>query len=101
ELMSLESVPDHLEGESFASVVADPELPFKEAVYGVTKRGDMLGRMIKTDHWRYIEWDEGRSGRELYNQVDDPLEYQNLATDDTYYQEVMSRLSDSLKSIVR
>ncbi len=98
ELMNLESVPDYLEGESFASVVADPELPFKETVYGVTKRGDMMGRMVKTEHWRYIEWDEGRSGRELYNQVDDPLEYQNLATSDNYYQEVMSRLSDSLRN---
>ncbi|WP_421897745.1 sulfatase [Marinoscillum sp.] len=97
ELMNLKNVPDYLEGESFASVVANPELSFKEAVYGVTMRGDMIGRMVKTDHWRYIEWDEGRSGRELYNQIDDPQEYENLAKSDSYYEEVMSRLSDSIR----
>ncbi|GAH08287.1 unnamed protein product, partial [marine sediment metagenome] len=40
ELMNLKNTPDYLEGESFASVVDNPELPFKNEVYAVTKRDD-------------------------------------------------------------
>ena len=78
ELMNLEA-PDHLEGKSFASVVEDGELPFKDQVYAVTKRGDKMGRMVKNNSWRYIEWDHGENGAELYDQEKDPHEYTNLA----------------------
>ena len=40
--------------------------------------------MVKNERWRYVEWDEGRMGNELYDQVDDPVEYRNLASDPTY-----------------
>jgi len=39
----------------------------------------IMGRTIRTDRWRYTEWDEGRSGAELYDQDADPGEYKNLA----------------------
>jgi iduronate 2-sulfatase len=40
----------------------------------------MLGRTVKTDKWRYTEWDDGNKGMELYDQKNDPVEYNNLAT---------------------
>jgi len=84
EIMNLDNTPDYLEGKSFASVVEDPELPFKNEVYAVTRRGDMMGRMVRTEDWRYIEWDNGNQGRELYNQKNDPDEYHNLADNSEY-----------------
>ncbi|PQB07700.1 hypothetical protein BST83_11430 [Polaribacter filamentus] len=81
ELMDLKNVPEYLEGQSFAASVDDPEKPFKTEVKAVTRRGDMLGRMVKNKDWRYVEWDFGKKGRELYNQQNDPLEYNNLAKD--------------------
>ncbi len=84
DLMELENTPDYLEGESFASVVNDPELPFKDQVYAVTRRGEMLGHMVKNKEWRYIEWDFGKQGAELYDQTNDPLEYNNLAANQEY-----------------
>ena len=84
EIMNLDNTPDYLEGKSFASVVQDPELPFKNEVYAVTRRGDMMGRMVRTEDWRYIEWDNGNQGRELYNQKNDPDEYQNVADNSEY-----------------
>jgi len=33
---------------------------------------------IRTEHWRYIRYDEGRAGEELYNLQDDPEEWRNL-----------------------
>jgi uncharacterized sulfatase len=95
ELMDLKETPDYLEGKSFASVVDDPELPFKDQVYAVTKRGDKMGRMVKNKEWRYIEWDGGQHGAELYDQKNDPLEYINLA-DNTEYSKVRSEMSTLL-----
>jgi len=83
ELMNLDA-PDYLEGLSFASVVADGDLPFKDQVYAVTKRGDIMGRMVKTKSWRYIEWNNGENGAELYDQRNDPMEYNNLAQSEEY-----------------
>jgi uncharacterized sulfatase len=42
---------------------------------------EIMGRTIRTDHWRYTEWDEGRSGTELYDQDNDSGEWKNLAND--------------------
>ena len=84
EIMNLKNTPDYLEGKSFASLVEDPELPFRDQVHAVTKRGEILGRMVKNIEWRYIEWDHGNQGSELYNQKEDPLEYNNLAQNTEY-----------------
>jgi len=84
EIMNLNDTPEYLEGQSFAKVVTDPELSFKSEVYAVVRRGDMLGRMVKNKEWRYIEWDYGQKGLELYDQKRDPIEYNNLAGDPAY-----------------
>jgi hypothetical protein len=83
-LLKLKNVPTYLEGKSFAKVVHNPSKPFRSYVEAVVSRGDMLGRMVKNEKWRYIEWDKGQKGTELYDQVNDPVEYNNLATRPEY-----------------
>ncbi len=90
DLMELENVPDYLEGKSFASIVRDPALPFRSEVRAIIRRGEKTGRMVKNSQWRYVEWDEGRMGNELYNQADDPVEYHNLAAEPEYADVVSS-----------
>jgi uncharacterized sulfatase len=43
-----------------------------------------MGRSVRTERWRYTEWDEGRKGVELYDHASDPHEYRNLANDPAY-----------------
>ena len=39
----------------------------------------LIGHSVSTDRFRYIEWDEGRGGRQLYDHETDPHELKNLA----------------------
>ena len=79
ELLKLKNTPEYLEGKSFAKSVKNPSKPFRKSVEAVVSRGEMLGRMVKNEKWRYIEWDKGQKGIELYDQANDPIEYNNLA----------------------
>ena len=91
ELLKLKNVPTYLEGKSFAKSVKNPSKPFRKSVQAVVSRGEMLGRMVKNEKWRYIEWDKGQKGIELYDQVNDPIEYNNLA-ENPEYKDVISEL---------
>ena len=41
----------------------------------------VMGRAITTERWRYIEWNGGQKGRQLYDHSTDPKEQINLAQD--------------------
>ncbi len=84
ELAGLETVPEHLEGRSFAQILKDPSKPFRTEVRAIVNRGPMMGRMVKNENYRYIEWADGNMGVELYDQLKDPVEYHNLAEDPAY-----------------
>ena len=58
----------------------------------------VFGRSVRTDRYRYTEWDEGREGVELYDYETDPEEHINLAVDHPEYKELMKELSQLLHS---
>lgn len=84
DLLQLKNTPNYLEGESFAKVMDNPNQPFRSEVRAVMTRGDIMGKSVKNKEWRYIEWEDGKEGVELYNQKEDPLEYNNLASNTKY-----------------
>lgn len=73
--------PANLAGRSAAPLLDDPDQPWKQAAYMQLVRGAAEGRTVRTERWRYTEWDQGRQGIELYDHDDDPGEYHNLAND--------------------
>lgn len=69
-----------MEGISFAPLLDNPQRPWKKAAYTMVRRGrDRFGRSVRTERYRYTEWDEGRAGVELYDHENDPHEWRNLA----------------------
>ncbi len=96
-LVSLCGLPhrDGLDGIDLSPQLNDPSQPTKGAAYTVVsrsldpsinseKRMDYLGRSVRTDRWRYTEWDAGKRGVELYDHAHDPHEWHNMATDPKY-----------------
>lgn len=84
DIFKLKNTPKYLEGRSFKKILKNPMKEFRTTVSAIVNRGDKLGRMVKNEQWRYIEWDDARMGVELYNQTNDPIEYVNLANDPAY-----------------
>ncbi|MBO9640983.1 MAG: DUF4976 domain-containing protein, partial [Siphonobacter aquaeclarae] len=47
--------------------------------YTQVRRNQLFGRSVRTERWRYTEWDGGKAGAELYDHEKDPEEFTNLA----------------------
>jgi arylsulfatase A-like enzyme len=87
ELCHLEP-PANLEGRSFAPLVDDPDQPWKDAAFTTmvkrTRLGRTFGRAMRTDRYRFVEWQGNKSPEpvyELYDEQRDPLEQKNIAAD--------------------
>ena len=83
------AAPGNLEGTSFTPLLNDPNRPWKKMAFTQVQRGKIAGRSVRTERWRYTEWDRGKQGTELYDHNSDPGEYYNLASDSKYEQIVV------------
>jgi len=87
--------PEGLEGRSLVPLLDNPRQDWKQAAYTQVRRGRTDGRSVRTERWRYTEWDGGAQGAELYDHDSDPGEYQNLAADPAHA-ETVTELKASL-----
>lgn len=84
--------PPQQQGLSFAPLLDNPDQPWKEAVFSQYRRSDkdgkVMGYSIRTDRYRYVEWEHLKSGeiraRELYDHRTDPQENVNVAAKPSY-----------------
>jgi uncharacterized sulfatase len=96
-LVSLCGLPvrEGLDGIDLSPLLNDPSRPSKPAAFTVVSRTndpsvnqsqvmDYLGRSVRTERWRYTEWDGSKRGAELYDHENDPHEWHNLANDPKY-----------------
>jgi uncharacterized sulfatase len=74
--------PGNLEGKSLRPLLEDPQAAWDKPAYTQAKPAKSMGRSVRTQRWRYIEWDDdGKAGAQLYDHDADPHEYVNLAAD--------------------
>ena len=92
ELCELEA-PHPLEGISMEPLLSQPNRSWKKAAFSQYPRdytkikhkrhGDVMGYTARTEHYRYVQWKDWKSGdileEELYDHRSDPHEMTNLA----------------------
>jgi uncharacterized sulfatase len=76
--------PGGLEGASLKPLLRDPAAPWDRPAYSFALVQGVLGRAVRTDRWRYAEWDEGKAGAFLFDRSNDPDELKNLVADSAH-----------------
>jgi arylsulfatase A-like enzyme len=74
--------PAELEGRSLTPLLRNPAAAWNHPAFTQVRRGGAAGFMgysVRTERWRYNEWDSGKRGVELYDETRDPDETQNVA----------------------
>jgi iduronate 2-sulfatase len=96
--------PAALQGQSLVPMLKDPNVKGRGwALTQVTRGGAndrrFFGYSLRTDRFRYTEWDDGQKGKELYAHPQDIREQTNLA-DDPKYAADLKQVSDLLHQAV-
>jgi iduronate 2-sulfatase len=73
--------PDYLDGVSLKPLLENPVSSWDRAAYTQVMRDTFHGYSVRTEQWRYTEWDNGKEGVELYDHANDSGELKNLAAD--------------------
>ena len=88
--------PENVQGQSLVPMLKEPKTVGRGwALTQVARAGanrsranaeggarkGYFGYSLRTDRWRYTEWDEGKEGRELYDHDNDPREITNRVSD--------------------
>jgi iduronate 2-sulfatase len=94
-----------VEGRSFAGVLGNVELSHRDHVThvyprSVPDRGNVLGRAIRTERYRLVEWKPpgaagGAAELELYDYLDDPQESRNLVQEQPEVVKTLQEILDS------
>lgn len=75
--------PANLAGVSLRPLIEKPRRRWNRAALTQVRRGTrdnwFKGYSLRTERWRYTEWDGGSKGIELYDHQEDPREFKNLA----------------------
>lgn len=73
--------PANLPGASLRPLLANPSARWDRPAFTQVERPGFPGHSVRTERWRYTEWDGGKLGVELYDHTSDPGEMKNLAAD--------------------
>ena len=85
--------PDYLDGKSLIPLLEDPKAQWNRPAITQTVLGKNInGYTIRSERYRYTEWNKGKDGVQLYDHDADPKELKNLANDPAH-QGTVSELS--------
>ncbi len=87
EICGLEHTPPNLQGRSLAPLLANPNGPWDPPAISQMRRlaqgRQVMGYSLRTERYRYTEWEFGAEGGELYDYERDPREVHNAVNDPT------------------
>lgn len=74
--------PKGLEGKSLRPLLLKPNTAWDRPAYTEVRRGGGgHGYSVRSERYRYVEWNDGQAGVELYDEQADPQELNNLAAE--------------------
>ena len=76
------AAPPNLDGVSLRPLLDHPNAKWKRPAFTQVQRGGVRGfpgYSVRTERWRYVLWDDGAKGAQLYDHANDPQEQRNLA----------------------
>ncbi|MEO7648975.1 MAG: sulfatase [Bryobacteraceae bacterium] len=76
--------PKGVEGKSIAPLLKNPAAAWNRPAYTFIQRATVKGATVRTERFRYTEWDGGAQGTELYDEPNDAAEMRNVAADPKY-----------------
>jgi iduronate 2-sulfatase len=88
--------PKNLEGASLKALLENPEAAWHRAAFTQVQRSGFPGYSVRTERWRYTEWDDGKQGAQLYDHDIDPHELHNLARDPMF-----AKVAEEMRVLVR
>ena len=97
--------PKDIQGKSLMPLIKNPNEKWNKPAFTQVQRiinrdkpdqKIIMGRSVRTERWRYNEWDETKMGVELYDHQNDPDEFINLAND-VKYASIVKEMSDLLR----
>jgi iduronate 2-sulfatase len=95
--------PAGLHGRSLVPLLTNALAPWDHPAVSQVRRGAMpeafMGYTIRTDRWRYTEWDGGTRGTELYDVAADPDELRNVAAQPAH-RETVTGLQGRLRQLI-
>ena len=89
------------EGFSLISLLKNPDAAWPHSAVTTLAWKGTVGHSIRTDRYRYNEWDNGKQGRELYDHETDPQEYKNLADNPKYKKQVDELHEEIVRTVAR
>jgi uncharacterized sulfatase len=100
ELAGLTPPPGY-QGTSLKPLLENPDLTWDRPAYTQVWRSPnqnnrFPGHTVRTERWRYTEWENGGRGNQLYDHDADPHELKNLAGD-AKYADVLAKMKDLVK----
>lgn len=105
-LCQMQNTPADLDGRDLTQLLMDVTTPWTENAYTQQQRmvrdtpdaapRPVMGWSVRTERYRYTEWNEGAEGGELYDYQTDPNEYNNLYGN-KQYKKLQAKLSADLR----
>ena len=96
--------PSGLHGRSLVPLLKNPKAKWDRPALTQVRRGaaaePFMGYSVRTEKWRYTEWDDGKRGVELYDEKDDRDELRNLALDPKF-KKVVAEMQTLLRQMTR